>query len=48
VAAGFVIGAVVAVVVRRWLQGFVLWVVRRVERITDPLLGRFYPNRPVT
>jgi hypothetical protein len=43
-----VIGALVAVVVVRLLRPFVAWVVSYVERLTDPLLARVYPKRPVT
>ena len=45
---GFAIGGVVALVVVALLRPFVAWVVSYVERVTDPLLGRIYPKRPVT
>jgi undecaprenyl-diphosphatase len=48
VLAGFVIGGLAALVVVRLLQPFVGRVVSWVERVTDPLLARVYPKRPVT
>lgn len=48
VLAGFVIGALAAVVVVRLLRPVVRRVVSLVERATDPLLARVYPKRPVT
>ena len=40
VLAGVLLGAVVAVVVVRWLRRFVAWVVSYVERVTDPIVAR--------
>jgi undecaprenyl-diphosphatase len=40
VAAGVVLGGIVAFVVVRRLRGFASWVARYVERVTDPLVGR--------
>jgi undecaprenyl-diphosphatase len=37
---GVLVGAVVAFVVVRWLRRLVTWVVRYVERVTDPLVAR--------
>ena len=48
VLAGVLIGLAAAFVVVKLLQPFVLWVVRWVERVTDPLVARIYPKRPVT
>jgi undecaprenyl-diphosphatase len=48
VVAGLLIGAAVAIVVVRLLRPFVRWVVSWVERVTDPLVARVYPKRPVT
>jgi membrane-associated phospholipid phosphatase len=40
VLAGVLVGLVAALVVVKLLRPFVLWVVRLVERVTDPLLSR--------
>ena len=48
VLAGVLVGLAAAFVVVKLLQPFVLWVVRGVERLTDPIVGRLYPKRPVT
>jgi undecaprenyl-diphosphatase len=40
VLAGVLVGAVVAVIVVRWLRRFVAWAVGYVERVTDPLVAR--------
>jgi len=48
VAAGLAIGALAAIVIVRLLRPFVRWVVSYVERVTDPLVARVYPKRPVT
>jgi undecaprenyl-diphosphatase len=40
VAAGVVLGGVVAFVVVRWLRGLASWVAGYVERATDPVLSR--------
>jgi undecaprenyl-diphosphatase len=48
VAAGLVIGAIAAAVVVRLLPRVVSRVVSWVERVSDPLLARVYPKRPVT
>jgi undecaprenyl-diphosphatase len=48
VLAGVLVGLVSAFVVVKLLRPFVSWVVRGVERATDPLVGRVYPKRPVT
>ena len=48
VGTGIIVGTVAAVLVVRLLRPFVRWVVSYVERLTDPLVARVYPNRPVT
>jgi membrane-associated phospholipid phosphatase len=40
VAAGVVLGGVVAFVVVRWLRGLASWVAGYVERATDPVVSR--------
>ena len=45
VAAGVLVGAVVAFAVVRWLQRFVSWVAGWVERATDPVVSRVAPSR---
>jgi membrane-associated phospholipid phosphatase len=48
VLASLVVALVSAIVVVRFARPVVAWLVRLVERVTDPVLGRVYPKRPVT
>lgn len=45
VAAGVVVGAVVAFLVVRWLRPFASWVAGYVERVTDPLVRPLWRRR---
>jgi undecaprenyl-diphosphatase len=48
VLASLVVALVSAFVVVKLARPLVVWIVRLVERATDPVLGRVYPKRPVT
>jgi undecaprenyl-diphosphatase len=48
VLASLAVALVSALVVVKLARPLVAWIVRLVERVTDPVLGRVYPKRPVT